>query len=366
MTVSTFTYESLTELSRAAGADISQHGGKARFIRILEPFSSVGDVRLGREMGNLKRGKPVGEAFTTAVNGLLLALNDGSFTPTSTPSFDASLMPKDPEDDLSDEQLLAQCKKRFAIMNRFVDKMIAGKFVKANSLLVTGVGGIGKTYPIERKVRAACPPEGQRQLRMTSGSISPVMFYKELFLASEKGGIVLLDDADAGLRNPEFLNLLKAATDTKASRWVSWKKKSATLEKEGIPNTFKFEGVVIIISNVPLKANAERGGETGAHTDAVLSRAMHIDLGVTSSRALALWVGHMVREERMLDAMFDAAGMSDFKEQAAEEICQFVYNERDSFRAITLREVVKIADMYISEEGDPMWADMVKVSLGSL
>jgi hypothetical protein len=206
-----------------------------------------------------------------------------------------------------------------------------------------------------------CPKDGDRVLRATSGTVSPVRFFAELYYASE-GGVVVLDDADDGLKDSEFLQLFKSATDT-TKRWVSWKKNSPYLKTLEIPTSFEFKGTVIVISNVPYKTKAAGNSSNAAHLDAVLSRCHHVDLGVNSKRALRLWVNYMVREERILDPLFARAGLHYLAEQGAEEIAQFIENEQDSFRSLTLREAVKICDTYCAVDADPMWADMVKFTL---
>ena len=83
--------------------------------------------------------------------------------------------------------------------------------------------------------------------------------------------------------------------------------------------------------------------------DAILSRANHVDLGVSSSRALALWVQHMVVDREMLaQDMAEFGVVGEQYEAAKKEIAGFIVEHRDAFRSLTLREASKIGRMYIA------------------
>lgn len=349
MTNSNMTLADLRSIALAAGYDLDAHGTKLAFGRLLgcNPQAVQVAVREG----------VVSKALANAALNFAASLKDGSFTmPTSAPrAIDATLLPADPEDDMSDEELTSQINKRFEAMRRFVRHAMAGKFP---SVVITGPGGIGKTYPVEAMLRDH--EDAGHVVRTVSGAISAVGLVEALFECRAKGSVLLLDDADGALANPDFVNVLKAATDSKSRRQISWLKQNKALAEAGVETTFEFEGSVIIISNVNMKDKAEKSG----HIDAILSRAMHIDLGVNSKRALALRVAHMIEVEEMFAQMFAMAGCADLHEQAKGEIGSFIKQNRDSFRSLTLREAAKIARMYLAEEGGFEWSEMALLSIG--
>jgi hypothetical protein len=110
--------DSIRAISVAANADVSVHGGKTRFIRTLSAFTTLSEMRCGQELNNALRDKEVGTRFADAVNALVGALKDGSFVPAGSGlALNVEDLPGDPEDDLSDEQVLKAAKKSFAMMN---------------------------------------------------------------------------------------------------------------------------------------------------------------------------------------------------------------------------------------------------------
>ena len=76
------------------------------------------------------------------------------------------------------------------------------------SIIVTGPGGIGKTYPIERKLEDAMTDDDVPFVSV-SGSISAVELYAAAH-AVKDGGVLLIDDADSALETPESMNIIKA------------------------------------------------------------------------------------------------------------------------------------------------------------
>ena len=345
----------LAQIAAAAGIpDLHVHGAPAKFCRLLGiPVKQFAGVR-----SVIKNGGMVPSAAAEAAWSLASGLKDGSITPDGSTNRARENVPVDPEAEMSDEELLTDINKRFRFMRRFVDFALKGKFT---SVLITGPGGIGKTFPVERMLDDA--EEDGRSIWRVSGSMSAVKLVEALYFTQKKGDVLLIDDADAGFANVEFLNVLKAATDTKGRRVVSWLKQNKRLEEAGVESQFEYNGSVVIISNANMKEKAEKGNR---HIDAILSRAMHIDLGVNSSRSLALRVAYMIQEENMFAQLFAASDLSDLHDQAKGEIGEFIKQNRDAFRSLTLREAAKVAKMYIACEGDPEWHEMVLLSLGKL
>lgn len=352
MELSTFTAAAAT-----AGIDINARGGKAAFARALGCYPA--QVSTVLSSGN------VTPTMAEKAEALTAQVKSGALKPAGQavahePTPEPVVVESNPEDDMSDSELLEGINKRFTFMHRFADFAVQGKF---HAVLVTGPGGIGKTYPIERMLREVQENHPNRAVRMVSGAISAVKLYEMCWETRNKGDVLLIDDADGGLANVDFLNVLKAATDSKGRRVVSWLKQNRALAEAGVEPTFEYKGSIIIISNANMKEKAAKGN---GHMDAVLSRAMHIDLGINSKRALALRVAYMIEEQEMFAQMFASAGMPESHDRAKHEISGFIKENREAFRSLTLREAAKIAKMWIACEGDDTWRDMALLSLGAL
>ena len=140
----------------------------------------------------------------------------------------------------------------------------------SNALLVTGMGGVGKSFNVNR-ILSAYGKKGRDYVVM-KGKSSVSAMYK--FLYDNYNKIVVFDDCDSVLMDDDGLNILKGVLDSTDVREVSWntsgskmvntfgcetheeieaKLRKWRLEnkgKEGIPNYFRFQGACIFISNL--------------------------------------------------------------------------------------------------------------------
>lgn len=359
MTTATMTAATLTTIARTAGIDINAHGAKATFARIL-------GVRAQRVRDSFRK-DVVSDDVAEAAEAFAKKIAAGTYVPETAASApepvdtDDMMALVDPDFGRSDEEILADINDRFECMTEFVECAIDGSF---KSVLVTGPGGIGKTFPIERMLRDYQEENPEASVVCVSGAISAVGLVEALWNTQNKGDVLLIDDADGGLAQVDFMNVLKAATDSKGRRVVSWMKQNKALAEAGVESQFEYAGSVIIISNANLTAKAEKGN---GHIDAILSRAMHIDLGINSTRSLALRVKYMIEEVGMFAQQFAIAGMSDLHDEAAVEISDFIVENKDNFRSLTLREADKIAKMFIAAtKRGRDWKRMARLSLGAL
>jgi hypothetical protein len=360
MTISTIS--DLTALATASGIDLNAHGAKAKFARLM-------GLRTQQVSAAFVSGKP-SSTVIAAASKLAKVVADGTLSvSTDEPAISVEAaraaleVIANPEDEMSDAELLADINERFETMDEFVEFAIDGLF---KSVLVTGPGGIGKTFPIEAALRDYAENNPGASVVTVSGGISAVGLVEALWNTQAPGDILLIDDADGGFANVDFLNVLKAATDSKGRRVVSWMKQNKHLQEtlgEDFEGQFEYHGSVIVISNANMKAKAEKGN---GHIDAILSRAMHIDLGINSSRALSLRVKYMIEEADMFAQLFAANGIiGDEYDAGKAEISAFIVENRDAFRSLTLREADKIAHMYIAatKKGRD-WQRMARLSLG--
>lgn len=88
----------------------------------------------------------------------------------------------------------------------------AGKW---RTLVVCGMGGIGKTWHITqgpRSLKALLGPEGDEWTYHSGTKAAPFAFYKTLF--QERDKVIVFDEADSLLKNPDIVMMLKPILDT--------------------------------------------------------------------------------------------------------------------------------------------------------
>ena len=171
---------------------------------------------------------------------------------------------------------------------------------------------------------------------MVKGAMSAIGVYKKLYEYSGPGHVVCFDDCDAILYDDLALNLLKAALDTGRKRSLHWNTESRTLMAEGMPNSFEFHGGVIFITNI--KFDNVKSKKLQDHLSALQSRCHYLDLTIDSMRDRMLRIRQICRQ-----------GMLSKYQMAAdteEALIQFVFANKHRLREISLRMVLKIADLW--------------------
>ena len=162
----------------------------------------------------------------------------------------------------------APVQSKYSINERFgfldsLGNMVLSKTV--SSLIVSGGGGLGKTYTIMKMLKNAGLKEDIDYV-VVKGFTTPKALYRTLYNDSEK--IIVFDDCDSAFKDPQAANLLKAALDSSKIRKVSWG--SERLDEE-LPDNFLFKGLVFFITNVELKKFSQP----------LRSRAYAVDLSMT-------------------------------------------------------------------------------------
>jgi len=127
---------------------------------------------------------------------------------------------------------------------------------------------------------------------------------------------------------------MKAALDSCDKRMISWFKDALWLEKEDIPEKFEFKGSVIFLTNIDF-ANAK--GKKAIHLNAIVSRCHYMDLEISSQRDRLLRIKQIVGEGMLTNYKFGAK-----QEQA---IVDYIWENADDMRELSLRMVKKLADL---------------------
>ena len=237
----------------------------------------------------------------------------------------------------SDEEAIERIAARFGILDEMADAVATSK---VRAMIVSGPPGIGKSYGVERALEKRSMfddiANNARKFEVVKGAMSPIGLYKKLYEHSAKGHVVCFDDCDAILYDDLALNLLKAALDTGKKRTLHWNTESRTLMAEGMPNSFEFNGGVVFITNV--KFDNVKSKKLQDHLQALQSRCHYLDLTIDSMRDRMLRIRQIVGT-----GMLEKYAMG---KEAEDQLVQFIYDNKHKLREISLRMVLKIADLW--------------------
>ena len=237
----------------------------------------------------------------------------------------------------SDEQAIERIANRFAILDEMAEAVATSK---VRAMIVSGPPGIGKSYGVEKaleKQNMFTDIAGdKRKFEMVKGAMSAIGLYKKLYEFKDPGCVCCFDDCDAILYDDLALNLLKAALDTTPKRMLHWNTESRTLQNEGMPNHFEFNGGVIFITNV--KFDNVKSKKLQDHLAALQSRCHYLDLTIDSMKDRMLRI-RQICGIGMLKKYAMPAGLQ-------EELIQFIHDNKHKLREISLRMVLKIADLW--------------------
>ena len=237
----------------------------------------------------------------------------------------------------SDSEAIERIAARFSILDEMAD---AEATSKVRAMIVSGPPGIGKSYGVEKaleKQNMFTDIAGdKRKFEMVKGAMSAIGLYKKLYEFKDAGCVCCFDDCDAILYDDLALNLLKAALDTTPRRTLHWNTESRVLQSEGMPNSFEFNGGVIFITNI--KFDNVRSKKLQDHLAALQSRCHYLDLTIDSMKDRMLRI-RQICGIGMLDKYAMPEGLQ-------EELIQFIYDNKHKLREISLRMVLKIADLW--------------------
>lgn len=214
---------------------------------------------------------------------------------------------------------------RFSFVEALTDMVAKGK---SPSAIVTGEGGIGKTYTITKVLHenGFLPSDDPASVHLppakvytvVKGYSTPYALYRTLFENQDR--TIVFDDCDSILSDATAINLLKAALDSYAKRTVSWQ---TEVKGSDLPNSFIFSGGVIFISNKSLTSLDQ----------AVRSRALCVDLSMNADQKL----------ERMEHLVADATFQPELSKQVKTEALQMIRENLSKVKNLNLRTLIQIA-----------------------
>jgi predicted AAA+ superfamily ATPase len=242
---------------------------------------------------------------------------------------------------------------RFEILD---DMTRAVKSGKVRAMIVTGPPGVGKSHGVETVLSKhdvfanVAQDEKLKKYEVVKGAMSALGLYSKLYHYKDAKNILVFDDCDSVLLDDLSLNILKAALDTSSKRMIHWNTDSNMLRAEGIPNSFEFKGGAIFITNI--KFENVRSKKLKDHLEALESRCHYLDLTIDTTREKLLRIRQIIG-----DGMLDKYDMG---EEGKAEVVEFIDANQAKLRELSLRMVLKIADLRSSFPNK--WESMARVT----
>ena len=251
----------------------------------------------------------------------------------------------------TDDEIIERLKERFSILDEMTKAVKQGN---VRAMIVSGPPGVGKSFGVEGVLEKDDLfnklAERKPKFEVVKGAMSALGLYAKLYEFSEKGNVVVFDDCDSILFDDLSLNILKGALDSSDRRFISWNTDSRLLRGEDIPNRFEFKGSAIFITNI--KFEHVKSKRLRDHLDALESRCHYIDLQMDTQREKMLRIKQIV-SEGMLQRF-------EFEEAEKATIVEFIDTHKDQLRELSLRMVLKIADLKKSFPSS--WMAMAKTT----
>jgi hypothetical protein len=254
----------------------------------------------------------------------------------------------------TDEEIMTRLGQRFDILE---DMTRAVKKGDVRAMIVTGPPGVGKSFGVEKVLSkhdvfaTVADDKKLKKYEIVKGAMSAIGLYSKLYEFSDAKSILVFDDCDSILMEDLSLNILKAALDSSKKRTISWNTDSRLLRSEGVPNQFEFKGGAIFISNI--KFDHVKSKKLKDHLEALESRCHYLDLTIDTEREKLLRIKQVVRDSGMLDDY-------DLSDEAKLEVVEFINTNAKRMRELSLRMVLKVADIRVSMPDN--WQAVVEVT----
>ncbi len=300
----------------------------------------------GKEVSVAGQELPVVEGYKVGVRGGYVTV-DGSAVPGFPDrkikvmvSGEKSVQPTDSSvaaNDESDEEAIERIRGRFKMLGEMTKAVKRGD---VRAMIVSGPPGVGKSHGVEEvldRYRTLASLGAEKKFEVVKGAMSALGLYAKLYKMADEGNVVVFDDCDSIFSDELSLNILKAALDSKKVRKIHWNTDSHKLRAEGIPDCFTFKASAIFITN--LKFDKVKG-KLREHLEALESRCHYMDLTIDSERDKMLRIRQVIQ-----DGMLDAYKLSD---NTKLDILDFVDENKSRLRELSLRTVLKVADLAIA------------------
>ena len=302
----------------------------------------------GKELSVAGQTLPVVEGFKVGVRGGYVTV-DGAAVPgfpdrnikimvsgaDSVQESTDSITAAAPEE--TDAEAIERIRTRFNMLN---DMTKAVKKGDVRAMIVSGPPGVGKSHGVEEVLDRYKTMEqlgGRKTHEVIKGAMSPLGLYAALYKMQDAGNVVVFDDCDSIFSDELSLNILKAALDSKKTRKIHWNTDSHKLRAEGIPDSFSFKASAIFITN--LKFDKVKG-KLREHLEALESRCHYMDLTIDTDREKMLRIRQVMADGMLMDYKLS--------KEVKEEIVDFVDTNKNRLRELSLRSVLKVADLAVA------------------
>ena len=286
------------------------------------------------------------------VDSYIVVSGDVSATPAGDKSLEQIKVSDEVVAKETDEEIVERLRARFEVLK---DMTKAVKEGNVRSMIVTGPPGVGKSFGVDEVLSRDdlfnALGERKPKYEIVKGAMSAIGLYAKLYEYSEKGNVIVFDDCDSILLDDLSLNILKAALDSSKKRTISWNTDSRILRSEGIPDKFEFKAGAIFITNI--KFENVRSKKLQDHLAALESRSHYIDLQMDTDREKCLRIKQIVQDGMLDDYEFEAI--------QRDEVVDFVMENRSKMRELSLRTVLKVADLRKSFASN--WKAMAEVTI---
>lgn len=242
--------------------------------------------------------------------------------------------------------------ERFDFLAELTNMVIDGTAV---SLLITGQGGLGKSFTVNSCIKAAGltyttdfqveeeddeeydPTLNTADVHVIKGFSTAKGLYRTLW--ENNGKLVVFDDCDSILKDANALNLLKGALDSYDERWISWNAEAKF--GDDLPRKFLFTGRIIFISN---KNQEDIDG-------AIKSRSLRVDVSMTRSEVV----------ERMSVIAFSDSFMPEISAEFKRDAISFIDEVKEQATNLSLRELISVVK--IRESAGDKWKRLALYTL---
>jgi hypothetical protein len=232
---------------------------------------------------------------------------------------------------------MERIEQRFNILDDMTKAAIAGDI---RAMIVVGPPGVGKSYGVEFQLEKAGlfdKLSGRKiKYEVIKGAMTPIGLYCTLYRHSDRNSVLVFDDCDSVFQDDVALNILKAALDSGKKRRICWNSDSAMLRREGVPDQFEFKGSAIFITN--LKFENLKSKKLQDHLEALQSRCHFLDLTLDTMRDKILRIKQIFRKGDLFQDY-------DLTPEQGDEILNFMDENKERLREMSLRMALKIADL---------------------
>jgi hypothetical protein len=243
--------------------------------------------------------------------------------------------------------------QRFEFIEQVTDMVVSGE---SNSVIITGSGGLGKTFTVMECLKASGLDEAyweepgeddesesgavsRGDYEIVKGFVTPKALYRLLYNNRER--LIVFDDCDSVWDNPTTVSLLKAALDSYETRKISWFSESKA-EDDDLPQQFEFKGKIIFVSNLALTDLDQ----------AVLSRCLYVDVSMTAQEKVA-------RIKTLAPKI-----RTDMTKAAKEECIKLLEENAENIGDLNIRTFLKVCE--IRHKDTANWKDLAEYVITAL